>query len=47
MKIVPQISLQEAVAMVKDGDVLLQGRFGMTGNSVHLMHALAETNTKT
>lgn len=46
MKIVPQISLQEAVAMVKDGDVLLQGGFGMTGNPVHLMHALAETNTK-
>jgi len=47
MKIVPQISLQEAVAMVKDGNVLLQGGFGMTGNPVHLMHALAETNTKT
>lgn len=46
MKIVPQISLQEAVAMVKDGNVLLQGGFGMTGNPVHLMHALAETNTK-
>lgn len=46
MKQVPQISLQEAVAMVKDGDVLLQGGFGMTGNPVHLMHALAETGTK-
>lgn len=46
MKIVPQISLQEAAAMVKDGDTLLQGGFGMTGNPVHLMHALAETKTK-
>lgn len=32
--------------MVKDGDTLLQGGFGMTGNPVHLMHALAETNTR-
>lgn len=46
MKQVPQISLQEAVAFVKDGDTLLQGGFGMTGNPVHLMHALAETKTK-
>lgn len=46
MKIVSQISLEEAVALVKDGDVLLQGGFGMTGNPVHLMHALAETDTK-
>jgi 3-oxoacid CoA-transferase len=46
MKQVPQISLQEAVAFVKDGDTLLQGGFGMTGNPVHLMHALAETSTK-
>lgn len=46
MKTIPQITLQEAVAMVKDGDTLLQGGFGMTGNPVHLMHALAETKTK-
>ena len=46
MKSVPQISLEEAVALVKDGDILLQGGFGMTGNPVHLMHALAETSTK-
>jgi len=46
MKTVPQISLKEAVALVKDGDILLQGGFGMTGNPVHLMHALAETSTK-
>lgn len=46
MKTVPQITLQEAAALVKDGDILLQGGFGMTGNPVHLMHALAETETK-
>lgn len=46
MKKVPQISLEEAVALVNDGDVLLQGGFGMTGNPVHLMHALAGTGTK-
>lgn len=46
MKVVPQITVQEAAAMVKDGDTLLQGGFGMTGNPVHLMHALAETGTK-
>lgn len=45
MKIIPQITLPEAAAMVKDGDTLLQGGFGMTGNPVHLMHALAETKT--
>lgn len=46
MKKVPIISTNEAAAKVKDGDILLQGGFGMTGNPVHLMHALAETGTK-
>ncbi len=46
MKTVPIITAQEAAAKVKDGDTLLQGGFGMTGNPVHLMHALAETGTK-
>ena len=46
MKNVPQITAAEAAAMVKDGDVLLGGGFGMTGNPVHLLHALAETDTK-
>lgn len=41
MKQVPQISAAEAAAMVKSGDVLLAGGFGMTGNPVHLLHALA------
>jgi len=46
MKRVPQISAVTAAAMVKDGDVLMAGGFGMTGNPVHLLHALAETSTK-
>lgn len=46
MKKIPQIPLEEAARLVKDGDTLLQGGFGMTGNPVHLMHALAETGTR-
>ena len=46
MKQVPIIDLHTAAKMVKDGDILLQGGFGMTGNPVHLMHALAEIGTK-
>lgn len=46
MKQVPIITAAEAAAMVRDGDRLLGGGFGMTGNPVHLLHALAETGTK-
>ena len=46
MKTVKQISAEEAALMVKDGDVLFGGGFGMTGNPVHLLHALAQTKTK-
>ncbi|QJD79975.1 3-oxoacid CoA-transferase [Spirosoma rhododendri] len=46
MKSVPILSLTDAAALVNDGDTLLQGGFGMTGNPVHLMHALAERGTK-
>lgn len=46
MKKVPIITLDEAASLVKEGDVLLQGGFGMTGNPVHLMHALAEKGTR-
>jgi 3-oxoacid CoA-transferase len=45
MKVVPQISLEEAAAKVRQGDALIAGGFGMTGNPVHLLHALAETET--
>jgi 3-oxoacid CoA-transferase len=46
MKQVPIIDVDTAARMVKEGDTLLQGGFGMTGNPVHLMHALAELGTK-
>jgi 3-oxoacid CoA-transferase len=46
MKIVPQITAEEAATKVKDGDIIFGGGFGMTGNPVHLLHALAKTNTK-
>ncbi|WP_261841885.1 3-oxoacid CoA-transferase [Aliamphritea ceti] len=46
MKVVPIISLEEAAKKVNSGDVMLVGGFGMTGNPVHLLHAIAETDTK-
>lgn len=46
MKLVPQISAAQAAALVRDGAVLMAGGFGMTGNPVHLLHALAETPTR-
>jgi 3-oxoacid CoA-transferase len=46
MKQVPQITAKEAAALVKEGDVIFGGGFGMTGNPVHLLHALAEIGTK-
>ena len=46
MKQVPQITPQEAAKLVNTGDVLMVGGFGMTGNPTHLLHALAETETK-
>jgi 3-oxoacid CoA-transferase len=45
MKTVPIISLTEAASLVPDGAVLMVGGFGMTGNPVHLLHALAEFDT--
>lgn len=45
MKQTLQITADEAARLVNDGDVLLVGGFGMTGNPVNLLHALAETHT--
>lgn len=45
MKRVPQLTLQEAAALVRRGDTLLVGGFGMTGHPIHLVHALAEIGT--
>lgn len=42
MKTVPQLSAREAAELVKNGDTLLVGGFGMTGNPVCLVHALAQ-----
>lgn len=43
MKRLPRITAQQAAGYVRPGDTLLAGGFGMTGNPVHLLHALAET----
>ena len=42
MKRVPQITVDAAAQLVKSGDTILAGGFGMTGNPVHLLHAIAE-----
>lgn len=44
MKKIPQINLETAVSLIHSGDTILVGGFGMTGNPVHLLHALAETD---
>ncbi|MDX1522937.1 MAG: CoA transferase subunit A, partial [Anaerolineae bacterium] len=46
MKTVPQITAAEAAKLIKDGDTILVGGFGMTGNPVHLTHAIAETDVR-
>ncbi len=46
MKKVAQISTEQAAALVKDGDVIFGGGFGMTGHPVHLLHALAKTKVR-
>lgn len=43
MKSVPQITAAQAAQLVQEGDVIMAGGFGMTGNPVHLLDALAET----
>ena len=42
MKTVPQITAAEAAQVVRSGQTLLAGGFGMTGHPVHLLHALAQ-----
>ena len=46
MKRGPIITAAEAAAKVPAGAVLMAGGFGMTGNPVHLLHALAERGTR-
>jgi 3-oxoacid CoA-transferase len=44
VKQLPQITPRQAAALVKTGDTLLVGGFGMTGNPTQVLHALAETD---
>jgi 3-oxoacid CoA-transferase len=46
MRVVPEVTIREAVARVRSGDTVLVGGFGMTGNPVHLVHALAGTDVR-
>ncbi len=46
MKTVPVLIVAEAAALIADGSVIMAGGFGMTGNPVHLFHALAERGVK-
>ena len=46
MREVPVIDALTAARKVKSGDRVMAGGFGMTGNPVHLLHALAETGTR-
>jgi 3-oxoacid CoA-transferase len=46
MKTVPQLTVAEAATLVPDGAVIMAGGFGMTGNPIHLFHALAERGVK-
>jgi len=46
MKTVPQITAEKAATLINNGDTLLVGGFGMTGNPVHLLHAIAETDAR-
>ncbi|MEP7322894.1 MAG: 3-oxoacid CoA-transferase [Saprospiraceae bacterium] len=45
MKTVPIITADQAAVLVKEGDTIISGGFGMTGNPIHLTHALAKTKT--
>jgi 3-oxoacid CoA-transferase len=42
MKQVPQLTPLEAAELVPTGATIMAGGFGMTGNPVHLLHALAQ-----
>ncbi|MDZ4710406.1 MAG: 3-oxoacid CoA-transferase [Saprospiraceae bacterium] len=46
MKTVPILNLTQAAALVNNGDRIMIGGFGMTGNPVHLLHSLALTKVK-
>ena len=43
---IPQLSAVDAAKLIPDGATIMVGGFGMTGNPVHLLHALAECDVK-
>jgi 3-oxoacid CoA-transferase len=46
MKTVPRITAERAAELVSAGAVIMAGGFGMTGNPVHLLHALAQRDVR-
>ena len=46
MKAVSQVTLADAAKLIKDGDTIALGGFGMTGTPVHLLDALAECDVR-
>ncbi len=46
MKVAAQVSVAEAAKLIKTGDTLVVGGFGMTGHPVHLLHAIATTKVR-
>jgi len=46
VKEIPLITPAEAAALVNDGDTVLVGGFGMTGNPTQVLHALAESDVR-
>ena len=46
MEQTPIITSADAAKLIESGDTILVGGFGMTGNPVHLLHALAETDVR-
>ena len=46
MRRAAQLSARQAARLVRDGAVVMVGGFGMTGTPTHLLHALAETETR-
>ena len=46
VKEIPRITPREAARLVRAGDTLMVGGFGMTGNPTQVLHALAETEVR-
>ena len=46
MKLLPHVTPAEAAALVRTGDTVLVGGFGMTGNPTQVLHALADSGVE-